>query len=135
MAAPNAFSRAFPEAPAAVSKRSLCVAGILVTVYGLDELREGNEEVACLWLLHPRLADQSSMEPLAFSAINSWNSYLKTALKTSTLPGLIAVTFDQRNHGSRKIDDLANQDWKSGNERHAQDMFAGYRTRPLPPIP
>ena len=43
------------------------------------------------------------------------------------MQGLIAVSFDQRNHGSRKIDELANQDWRSGNERHAQDMFSIYR--------
>lgn len=37
--------------------------------------------------------------------------------------GLIAVTFDQRNHGTRNVHKLANESWKSGNKSHAQDMF------------
>ena len=41
--------------------------------------------------------------------------------------GLIAVSFDQRNHGTRKVDNLANEAWRSGNESHAQDMFSIYR--------
>lgn len=38
--------------------------------------------------------------------------------------GLIVVAFDSRNHGSRTADPAANGTWRSGNERHAQDMFS-----------
>lgn len=34
------------------------------------------------------------------------------------------MAFDQRNHGSREVDKLANEAWKSGNPNHAQDMFS-----------
>ena len=68
------------------------------------------------------------MEPLAFSAINAWNRYVKASHNPNDLIGLIAVTFDQRNHGSREVDPRANQDWRSGNRTHAQDMFANYRS-------
>lgn len=40
---------------------------------------------------------------------------------------MIAVSFDQRNHGSRLVDEVANAAWRQGNERHAIDMFSGYR--------
>ena len=36
------------------------------------------------------------------------------------------VVVDQRNHGSRLVDPVANADWRSGNEQHAQDMFSSY---------
>ena len=127
MAVPSPLLNAYPIVPEPVSKHTYCVAGLLTTVYGLDELRKDIEGVACLWLLHPRLQDQTCMEPIAFSAINAWNKHLQAAKKRPGLQGLIAVSFDQRNHGSRKIDDKATQDWRSGNDRHAQDMFSIYR--------
>lgn len=40
--------------------------------------------------------------------------------------GLIAVTFDARNHGSREIDRLSNEVWRAGNENHASDLFSVY---------
>ncbi len=34
------------------------------------------------------------------------------------------MAFDQRNHGSREVDKLANEAWIHGNPNHAQDMFS-----------
>jgi dienelactone hydrolase len=62
------------------------------------------------------------MAPIAASMIHSWNSQKPPNSKQ----GLIAVSFDQRNHGSRQVDKLANDDWRHGNPRHAQDMFGTY---------
>lgn len=125
----NPLLKAYPTPPQPVSKKTYCVAGLLTTVYGLDELPDDTEGVCCLWLLHPRLQDQSCMEPIAYSTVNAWNTHLtNTKMEKATgRQGLIAVSFDQRNHGSRKVDEVANQDWRSGNERHAQDMFSIYR--------
>lgn len=64
------------------------------------------------------------MEPLAASNIHEWNGRLQRKWNDEASIGLIAVSFDQRNHGSREINQLANETWKSGNERHAQDMFS-----------
>ena len=116
----------FPVSPAPVSKKTFAIAGILVTVYGLDELNPSVNNVACLWLLHPRLQTQACMEPLAASTIQGWNCQLQHKKNGEASTGLIAVSFDQRNHGSRQVKKLANEAWKSGNPFHGQDMFAIY---------
>lgn len=109
-----------------VSKKSYPIAGILTTVYGLEELPKNGKTVSCLWLLHPRLSKQERMEAIAAAAINAWNERL--ARQSSGQPhGLIAVSFDQRNHGTRLIDKVANEAWRSGNPRHAQDMFSCFQ--------
>ncbi|KAJ6115110.1 hypothetical protein N7486_000888 [Penicillium sp. IBT 16267x] len=107
--------------PASVSQNVYAIAGISVTVFGLEELRAQVTEVACLWLLHPRLATQERMTDIAASTITDWNTKTKD---TPTAKGLIAVSFDQRNHGARMVDPLANEAWRQGNPRHAQDMFS-----------
>lgn len=103
------------------------IAGILTTVYGLKELKKEHENVACLWLLHPRMQTQDYMAPIASAAIDHWKHRSQASDQDHSSPGLIAVSFDQRNHGSREIDSLANEAWRSGNARHAQDMFSAYR--------
>ena len=130
MSTPNPMASPYPSAPRAISKETHCIAGIITTVYGLQELPEGIQEVACLWLLHPRLQTQACMEPIASSTIHEWNERQRA---TKRAIGLIAVSFDQRNHGTREVDTLANEAWRSGNSRHAQDMFASYRSSPNPP--
>ena len=128
MATLNPMEKIFPTHPPPVSKETYVIGGILTTVFGLAELLQDSKNVACLWLLHPRLQSQKCMEPIAASIINDWNSQLKLkAAKGRVAPGLIAVSFDQRNHGSRQIESVANEAWISGNETHAQDMFSSYR--------
>ncbi len=62
------------------------------------------------------------MQPFADSCIIDWNGSKQKKSKT----GLIAVSFDQRNHGTREVDTLANEAWRGGNPKHAQDMFSCY---------
>ncbi|KAJ6085219.1 hypothetical protein N7499_004848 [Penicillium canescens] len=107
--------------PANISKKVYAIAGISVTVFGLEELHPEASEVACLWLLHPRLATQERMTGIANSTITDWNT---RNIDTPSAKGLIAVSFDQRNHGTRMVDPLANEAWRQGNPRHAQDMFS-----------
>ena len=130
MTTPNPMASTYPSAPRAISKETHCIAGILTTVYGLQELPEEIKEVACLWLLHPRLQTQACMEPIASSTIHEWNERQRATKRQDRTIGLIAVSFDQRNHGTREVDTLANEAWRSGNSRHAQDMFASYRPSP-----
>ena len=117
--------------PCSVSQTVYPVAGIQTTVYGLSELPEHLSELAVLWLLHPRLQSQKSMAPVAAQAIHHWNLRLcQRGVSNETrgpVKGLIAVSFDQRNHGTRLVDKLANEAWKRGNQRHAQDMYSIYR--------
>jgi len=116
----------YPNSPPVVSKKTFTISGILTTVYGLDDLPVEATNVTCLWLLHPRLQTQSCMEPVAASAITDWNHQLKAT--ESAGHRLIAASFDQRNHGSREVNKLANEAWRSGNESHAQDMLGIYRS-------
>lgn len=122
------FSKTFDSPdrtkPAAVSQKVYAIAGISVTVFGLEELQSQATEVACLWLLHPRLATQERMTGIASSAITDWNGKNQS---NPSAKGLIAVSFDQRNHGTRMVDPLANEAWRQGNSRHAQDMFSIFR--------
>ncbi|OQO02190.1 hypothetical protein B0A48_11742 [Cryoendolithus antarcticus] len=100
-----------------VSWRRYNIAGILLTIYGLDELTT-HDSVTCLWLLHGRGDTQDSMSFTAAAFLSTWNSKRKPHDR-----GLICVCFDQRNHGSRMIDNLANESWKGGNPTHGPDMF------------
>lgn len=112
----------FPNRPLPVSMKTFIIAGIVVRVYGLDELSSAVRRVQCLWLLHPRLQSQECMGDFAAGSLNEWNQ-----CEHKNAIGLLAVTFDQRNHGTREADPLSNQAWRSGNVRHAQDMFSIYR--------
>lgn len=113
----------FTPQPSSLSRKTYHIAGIHTTVFGLDELPPPlGSEVACLWLLHPRLQTQEYMAKIATAVIDDWNK------KRQKVKGLIAVTFDQRNHGTRQVDPVANEAWKQGNPRHAQDMFSIFRT-------
>ncbi|KAF5861022.1 hypothetical protein ETB97_000776 [Aspergillus alliaceus] len=123
----DASPRTGPATPAPISQTTYPVAGILTTVFGLNELPSQASEVSCLWLLHPRLANKERMTGIATAAITDWNSRIKASQANSSsrcIKGLIAVSFDQRNHGTRLVDPLGNEAWKQGNPRHAQDMFS-----------
>ncbi len=63
---------------------------------------------------------------VAASTINAWREEKQKSKKEKAL-GLICVSFDQRNHGSREVNALSNEAWRGGNRTHAQDMFASYR--------
>lgn len=124
MATVNPMAHTYPMPPFPISKKTFCIAGIITTVYGVEELDARVQDVACLWLLHPRLQTQECMAPVAASTVNAW----KQDSKKEKALGLICVSFDQRNHGSREVNALSNEAWRSGNKTHAQDMFASYRT-------
>ncbi|KAI9849921.1 MAG: hypothetical protein M1837_000135 [Sclerophora amabilis] len=110
-----------------ISQRTIPIAGILVTIHGLDELLPAQHEIACVWLLHPRLSKREQMEPIAVAAINAWKSYIEAECgEEFQKKGLIAVSFDHRNHGSRLVSPEANGTWRNGNPTHAQDMFSIY---------
>jgi hypothetical protein len=119
MATSNPLENEHSELPMPISSKSFHIAGILTIVHGLEELSPSCKSVSVLWLLHPRLSDKDAMASIASKCVNDWNQ--RASINGGT--GLIAVAFDQRNHGSREVDTLANQSWRDGNMRHAQDMF------------
>jgi pimeloyl-ACP methyl ester carboxylesterase len=123
MASTNPLEKTYRSSQPSISSTVYPIAGILTTVHGLSELPPDIKDLAVLWLLHPRLQTQASMAPLAAQTIQYWNSH---PASTGTKKGLIAVSFDQRNHGSRLIDKSANEAWRQKNPRHAQDMYSIY---------
>ncbi|KAK5108668.1 hypothetical protein LTR62_008073 [Meristemomyces frigidus] len=112
----SAFKGAKP-----LSWRRYNIAGLLVTVYGLHELSSTATQTSCLWLLHGRGDTQDSMGHTASALLHAW--YAK---RTRGGKELIAICLDQRNHGSRLIDNVANVSWKQGNPTHGPDMFNLY---------
>jgi hypothetical protein len=119
MATPNPLHDSHPAPPPPVSIKTFHIAGIIADVYGLDEVSPSCKSISCLWLLHPRLSVKERMTPVASTCINECNQRPSGDRKV----GLIAVAFDQRNHGTREVNPLANEAWRGGNETHAQDMF------------
>lgn len=61
------------------------------------------------------------MAPIAAETLSAW-----TAKHGRGGRGVLAVSFDQRNHGGRLVEALANEAWRQGNARHAVDMFSIY---------
>lgn len=108
----------FKEDVQPVSWKRYNIAGILVTVYGLEELLSDKDNVTCLWLLHGRGDTQDSMSFIAAAMIRAWNKKKQEGEKS-----LICASFDQRNHGSRMIDNRANESWNGGNPTHGPDMY------------
>lgn len=102
-----------------VSWKRYNIGGILTTVYGMEELPGDASEIACLWLLHGRGDTQDSMGYTAAAMLNAWHAKRKAGQK-----GLICVCFDQRNHGSRQVENLNNISWKQGNPTHGMLMNA-----------
>lgn len=134
MANINPMAAGYGQYPHA-SKKSFVISGMVITVFGLEELPAQATDVSCLWLLHPRLNSQEGMEPIASAAIADWNTRREEGRVDVSQhnKGLIAVSLDQRNHGTREVDKLANEAWRSGNPRHAQDMFSTYSEPFNPP--
>ncbi|KAI9851251.1 MAG: hypothetical protein M1838_004170 [Thelocarpon superellum] len=126
MATLNPIACAFDQPSAHISRHEYEVGGISLTVHGQDELLPSVGDVVCLWLHHPRLQNQSSMNPLAAHVVTRWNAQTAAHDLGEKGRGLVAVSFDARNHGAREVSPRANQAWREGNDVHAQDMYAIY---------
>lgn len=80
-----------PNPPPAVSVKTLAVTGILVDVFGLEELPAAADltHVSVLWLHSARrMSDRTGMAPLARRAVGGYNAGRKGRGR-----GLIAVAF------------------------------------------
>ncbi|KAF2170298.1 hypothetical protein M409DRAFT_64615 [Zasmidium cellare ATCC 36951] len=107
-----------------VSWKRYNIGGLLVTIYGQDELAQHPSEIVCMWLLHGRGDTQDSMAYTAAGLLGAWNSHRQG--KGEGVKGLICICFDQRNHGSRMVENNNNISWKQGNPTHGPDMFSTY---------
>lgn len=118
MATPNPLQSTHSSPPPSVSLKTIHIGGILTDIYGLQELLPTCKTISCIWLLHPRLQEKAIMASVAASCILDWNQRA-----SADITGLIAVAFDQRNHGTRLSKELSNEAWRQGNVFHAQDMW------------
>jgi hypothetical protein len=84
-----------PDLPA-VSVETLAVTGIMVDVYGLDELPSNLTHVSVLWLHNPRLGTKARMAPMAQRAVSEYNATRQPA----STRGLIAAAFGEQSHPS-----------------------------------
>ncbi|KAG9011099.1 hypothetical protein FRB94_009242 [Tulasnella sp. JGI-2019a] len=112
-------------------KTTLPIAGLDVHIHTQSDVDvESTAPAAVVFLLHGRLgnAQSAQIDGLASSLLNYARNRVEAG--ENQAKELIVVTFDHRNHGSRLVNDLANQGWAKGkkthNERHAIDMFAVY---------
>ncbi|KAL2879554.1 hypothetical protein SGCOL_005164 [Colletotrichum sp. CLE4] len=111
--------------PPAVSKTTIHMSGLLCDVYGLEELvarKLKPSAVSCLWLHHPRLRAKEDMGDIASRVISQWEEISSSSASGSTR-ALIAVAFDQQNHGTRTASAAARDSWREGNKTHALDMW------------
>jgi hypothetical protein len=114
------------------------MAGLPVDVYGLADLPPAATHVSCLWLHHPRTRSKEYMADIAARCVGGWNARQVGSSRggeggsegesegeseSGGKRGLIALAFDQRNHGGRVVDEKANGAWREGNAMHAVDMF------------
>ena len=123
----------YTEFPFSVSHKDVNIGGIPITVDGLEEVPPEATHVDMVWLLHGRGDRRQGMQNFAHPIVTSWRRRERRAGRDSKRLGLIAISFDQRNHGPRETEPMMSQGWTQGNERHAQDMAAIYRETPASP--
>ncbi|OCH94879.1 alpha/beta-hydrolase [Obba rivulosa] len=106
-----------------IQKQSIPVSGLTVHVYSQSDIDPATP-VAILVFLHGRLGSVENVEWVAHSTLQGVQERRKDGAQPAQ--DLLIVTFDQRNHGSRLVTELANEDWAKKNDRHAIDMYAIY---------
>ncbi|KAF8458160.1 hypothetical protein BGX38DRAFT_650332 [Terfezia claveryi] len=127
-----------------ISAHTYCISGIQVHIYGLDQLRallappsssssssSRLTSLSILHTLHPRLQTHAYMAPIIRQCLaDHYQPH------TATISGLLGISFDQRNHGTREVSPLANCAFTSPrpphphahepNPTHAMDMLGIY---------
>jgi len=108
-----------------IAKQTVPVGGLTVHVYSHSDVDPATP-VTILFLLHGRLGRAEGIEWVVHSTLQSVQERRTEASQGAQ--DLLIVTFDQRNHGSRLVSELANEAWGKNafNERHAIDMYAIY---------
>jgi hypothetical protein len=80
-----------PEPPA-VSVKTIAVTGIMVDVYGLEELPSNLTHVSVLWLHNPRLGTKARMAFMAQRAVSEHNA----SKQAGSTRGLLAAAFGEQ---------------------------------------
>ncbi|KAF9456346.1 Alpha/Beta hydrolase protein [Collybia nuda] len=100
---------------------SLTIAGLEVNIYS-SSASDDEKPVVIFFLLHGRLESTEVADPIARAMIEQAQTIRRER-------ELLVITFDQRNHGKRLTNPIANHAWdlndrNTHNDRHAVDMYA-----------
>lgn len=101
MSSPSAQEPRFsiPDSTPRSSKTELVIGGLRIYIYGLDDLKEkSGVDIAVLYLAHNRTRTYLVTEGIAHEILNRF----RTDGRSKKLE-LIAVTFNERNHGDREV--------------------------------
>lgn len=113
------------------SKKELLIGGTTYYVYNTECLEPAvtnfnvhknphlDITINVVYLVHHTSGDYTYTENIAKSILDQFSSL-------NSAP-IIAVTFDGRNHGARKVDDFHNVYWDEGNRTHGQDIVSCVR--------
>jgi pimeloyl-ACP methyl ester carboxylesterase len=67
------------------------------------------------------------MTPFAQETVFRWTATTNASSSAGRRErGVIVAAFDQRNHGSRLVSEVANKDWWTGNDRFGVDLFSSF---------
>ncbi|KAK9761212.1 hypothetical protein K7432_014050 [Basidiobolus ranarum] len=104
-----------------ISKTEYLIAGLEVSVFGLEELKKVDEpnEVAAVFVLHGRTGCAAQLDFLSSRVVAESQT-------TTGHSRIITISFDQRNHGTRLKDSIKNLGWseEQGNVQHELDMWS-----------
>ena len=108
----------------------LSVGGLPVQVFGLDAVSPPSPHgLAVLFLCHGRFGCAADPKIAAFAT--SLVTHARAELAKAPGKDLLVVTFDQRNHGQRVVDQTRNKSWRDHGEvaelenvSHATDMYS-----------
>ncbi|CDR44221.1 CYFA0S14e00980g1_1 [Cyberlindnera fabianii] len=106
---------------------SVLVAGIEVFVYYrsdkvnpfLERETAPVDKVKFLFFIHGRTECEAELEYLLMLVLQSYYED-----EDHDPAPLIIFSWDQRNHGTRIVDEFKNEGWSSGNDTHAMDMIS-----------
>lgn len=105
------------------------VAGLPVTVYGLEQLTPSASlssaprppDVCISFHLHGRGGDAKNEADIAVGIYQAANEARRSQSGLSR--ELLVVSFDARNHGHRMTNSLGQKGWGMGNKQHAMDLY------------
>ncbi|EHK50912.1 hypothetical protein TRIATDRAFT_94062 [Trichoderma atroviride IMI 206040] len=102
------------------SKTSIAIGGVIIYVYGLEELKQkSGVDVGVLYLAHNRTRTYLVTEGIAHEILHRYrNDGRRKRIE------MIAVTMNMRNHGDRQVSRDANLTWSGGNDNHAMDLIS-----------
>lgn len=114
------------------SVSTLDLAGLPVTVYGLEQLTPSASSSTaprppdvCISIhLHGRGGDAQNEADIAEGIYRSANEARSQSKASNGISReLLVVSFDARNHGHRMTNSLGQKGWGMGNKQHAVDLY------------